>query len=93
MLGGAVVATAFAGSKLSLHSLSYQCEMSFETCVRLPNCLVTLQMNQNQSKEGKTTTNQVMWSYFSIVMVNYEENYMLVRKQKLQSNGKLMKTD
>ena len=70
MLGGAVLATAFPGSKLSLHSLSYQCEMSRETCVLSPNCWVALQMNQNQSKEGKTTTNQVMWSYFSIVMVD-----------------------
>ena len=70
VLGGAVVATAFAGSKLSPHNLSYQCEMSCEKCVLLPNCLVALQMNQNQSKEVKTTTNQVMWSYFSIVMVD-----------------------
>ena len=69
LLGGAILATAVAGSKQSLHYRSYQCSnKSVGSRDLLCHCFCIMLMNQNRLIEGKIIINPIMLKRFYILL-------------------------
>ena len=68
LLGGAILATAVAGSKQSLHYRSYQCNESAGSCDLTCHCFCIKLMNQNRLIEGKIIINPIMLKRFYILL-------------------------
>ena len=68
LLGSAILATAVAGSKQSLHYRSYQCNESVESCDLSCHCFCIELMNQNRLIEGKIIITPIMLKRFYILL-------------------------
>ena len=68
LLGGAILATAVAGSKQSRHYRSYQCNESVGSCDLSCHCFCIKLMNQNRLSEGKIIINPIMLKRFYILL-------------------------
>ena len=68
LLGGAILATAVAGSKQSLHYRSYQCNESVGSCDLSCHCFCIMLMNQNRLIDGKIIINPIMLKRFYILL-------------------------
>ena len=68
LLGCAILATAVAGSKQSLHYRSYQCNESVGSCDLSCHCFCIKLMNQNRLIEGKIIITPIMLKRFYILL-------------------------